>query len=247
VERYVLARVAAVYVVSLESRDRCLGLGVPPDRLVIVGNAPELLTDMSRPVESPADIADLTRDGKDILLFVGILIADRGVLTAIRAMPALRERCPAAALVIVGDGPERWALGEEVRRMGLGAHVRLVGWKLHEELDAYYRSSKIGLLPFRDTPHVRLTLANKLFDYMGAALPVLGADLPPIRRVLLESQAGALHRPDDPRDLARAAAELLADAAGRQLMGICGRRAAETVYSWKNDAERLCGAAARLR
>jgi glycosyltransferase involved in cell wall biosynthesis len=247
VERPVLRSVACTYVVSDESRDRCIALGVPPDRLVIVGNTPEELPDLRRTLPVPADIADLVHDGREILLFVGILIADRGVLDVIRALPALQARRPKAALVIVGDGPERPRLEREVRDCGLDSSVRLVGWKVPDELGGYYQEAEIGLLPFRDSPHVRLTLANKLFDYMGARLPVLGVDLPPIRRVLAETGAGRLHLPDSPEDIARAGAELLEDAPGRITMGASGRRAAETIYSWSRDAERLRDAVLRLR
>lgn len=246
-ERYVLKRVAAVYVVSEESRARCIALGVPQERVVVVGNTPENLSDLARPHPVPADIADLVREEREILLFVGILIADRGVLDVIRAIPALRMRRPKVALVVVGDGPERAILEQEARKLGLEDCVRIVGWKHPEELGGYYQASRIGLLPFRDSPHVRLTLANKLFDYMGAGLPVLASDLPSMRRVLAETGAGKMHLPDDPADIARAAAQMLEDASGRTTMATAGRQAATTVYSWERDAERLREAAVRLR
>lgn len=247
VERPVLQSVACTYVVSEESRERCLRLGVPAERLVLVGNTPEALTDLSGPAPVPADIADLVAEGRDILLFVGIIIADRGVRDVIRSMPELLARHPNAALVVVGDGPERPVLVEEVRRLGLEARVRLVGWKLPEDLPGYYRTAQVGLLPFRDSPHVRLTLANKLFDYMGAGLPMLASDLPSMRRVLTETQAGMLHTADDPQDFVRAAADMLGNPDRRRTMGLNGRRAAETMYSWEHDAARLRAAVESLR
>ena len=246
-ERYVLRRVAAVYVVSPESRERCVGLGVPADRLVIVGNTPENLAELVQPRPVPVDIADLAREERAILLFVGILIADRGVADVIRALPTVQIRHPKATLVVVGDGPERKVLEETVSRLGLERSVRLVGWKAPEELPGYYQASAIGLLPFRDSPHVRLTLANKLFDYMGAGLPVLASDLPSMHRVLEETQAGRMHAPDNPADLARVASGMLDDPAGRRILGENGRRAALTDYSWEHDAARLREAVARLR
>ena len=247
VERPVLRSVACTYVVSDESRDRCVRLGVSPERVVIVGNTPESLPDLSRPETVPADVADWVRDGREILLFVGIIIADRGVLDVIRAIPALQTQRPKAALVVVGDGPERPVLEREVRALGLEGSVRLLGWKVPEVLVGYYRAGQIGLLPFRDSPHVRLTLANKLFDYMGAGLAILASDLPSTRRVLLETGGGRLHIPDSAADIARAAAEMLEDLPGRRTMGANGRHAAETVYSWERDAERLREAVLHLR
>jgi len=246
-ERYVLKRVAAVYVVSEESRARCIALGVAPERVVVVGNTPENLSDLARPHPAPPDIADMVRADRDILLFVGILIADRGVLDVLRAVPALRARRPNVAVVVVGDGPERVVLEQEAKTLGIEDSVRIVGWKLPEELGGYYQSSRIGLLPFRDSPHVRMTLANKLFDYMGAGLPVLASDLPSMRRVLSETGAGMMHLPDNPADFARAAERMLEDVAGRSAMAAAGRLAAATLYAWERDAERLRDAIVRLR
>lgn len=247
VERPVLNSVACTYVVSEESLERCIRLGVPRQKLVVVGNTPETLPDLTRPEPTPPDIADLVAEGRDILLFVGIIIADRGVRDVILAMPSLLKRRPNIALVVVGDGPERAILVDEVQRLGLQASVKLVGWKLPEELPGYYRAAKVGLLPFRDSPHVRLTLANKLFDYMGARLAVLASDLPSNRRVLLETGAGLLHAPDDPDALVVSALELLEDPARRDAMAARGRAAAETVYSWERDAARLREAIMTLR
>lgn len=246
-ERPVLRSVACTYVVSDESRDRAVALGVEPARLVIVGNTPETLTDADPNAPVPEDIADLVAEGREILLFVGIIIADRGVMDVIRVMRELQKRRPKAALVVVGDGPERPNLVREVEQLGLADSVRLVGWKLPEQIGGYYRTASIGLLPFRDSPHVRLTLANKLFDYMGARLPILSSDLPSTARVLEETGAGRLHRADDGMDLARVAADMLDQPQEMRAMGERGRHAAETVYSWQRDAERLRDAIVRLR
>lgn len=244
VERWVLRHIDLLYVVSEESRTRAVSLGVEPARVVLVGNTPEELPDLHTPATPPVDVADLAGAGRPILLFVGILIADRGVHTAINALVYLKQQFPAACLVIVGDGPAREPLAAEVRALGLANSVRMVGWKQPEELGAYYRISTIGLLPFRNSVHVRLTLANKLFDYMSAGLPVLGADLPPTRRVLEETGAGRLHRAEEPEDLARVAARMIAQPEELRAMGDRGRRAIETKYSWRHDAERLVAAVA---
>lgn len=246
-ERRSLKRMAATYVVSEESRIRCERLGVSADRLVLVGNTPANLEELCRPVARPPDLDGFVAEGAEILLFVGILIGDRGVRLAIHALARLRERRPTAVLVIVGDGPERPLIERDVRELRLDSAVLLAGWRQHYELTGYYQAAHVGLLPFHDSPHVRLTLANKLFDYMGAGLPVLAADLPPMRRIVTETETGRLHLPNDPEDLARVAGELLADSAGRERMRTNGIQAVRTTYCWQRDAERLCEAARVLR
>ena len=49
----------------------------------------------------------------------------------------------------------------------------MLGWQPHASLPAYYQQAQVGLIPFLDSSHIRITLANKLFDYMAAGLPVI--------------------------------------------------------------------------
>jgi len=239
VEAWVLRRVESISVVSEESRRRCIALGVPADRLALVGNTPEMLPDLRRACAIPDDIADFTERGAEILLFVGILIEDRGVRDAVCGLAELMRTRPNAVLVVVGEGPARATAEAEAARLGIVGSVRFVGWKQPEAIEGYYRASHLGLIPFLDSPHVRVTLANKLFDYMAAQLPSLGSDLPPTKRVLEETGAGRVYRAGDWRAFARVAEELLRDPEARTQMGLAGRLAVESIYSWKHDAQRL--------
>jgi glycosyltransferase involved in cell wall biosynthesis len=240
VERYVLHRVRTVFVVGEESRSRCLSLGVATERLVVIGNTPP-----DEQVHQPAPpfpaVLEPWRDRLRVL-FVGILIGDRGVCEAVEAMAMVREVHPTSVLILAGDGPDVPRIQATITRLGLGQQVALLGWQQHDTLPALYAHSHLGLLPFRDGRHVRLTLANKLFDYMSAGLPCVAADLPSMRRVLEETGAGVLHPPSDVPKMAAAIADLLGDPARRHSLGENGRRAAQEVYRWGRDEERLLAA-----
>jgi glycosyltransferase involved in cell wall biosynthesis len=240
IERFVISRVATVFAVSTESRDRFLQIGVPADRVVIVGNTPENLDELARPYPLPAEIADW--EGRPYMLFVGNLLPSRGLPYAVEASDIVRRQIPAFAFVIVGDGREEPILHSMIKERGLEQHVRLVGWKPMDEHPAYYANAAIGVLPFLPTQHISITLANKLFDYMGASLPVLATDVPPMRRVLEETQAGVLVPPKDPVALAQAIVGLVCDPGLRQRLGIAGRRAVEGKYSWAEDRRRFLDA-----
>jgi glycosyltransferase involved in cell wall biosynthesis len=240
IERRVLRRFDGLFVVSVESAARCRQLGIPPERLVVVGNTPEETEKRSMPPAMPADL--LPWKDRPRVLFVGTLIGDRGVTAAVQAMTIVSRTMPTAVLIVVGDGPDRARIEAAVDGASLRDHVILLGWRDSVHLGGYYHHADIGLLPFRDTPHIRVTLANKLFDYMAAGLPVVAVDVPPMRRVLEETQAGVLYPPNDVRELARAIVELLADPSRRATLGANGRRAVITHYSWRQDEARLLAA-----
>jgi glycosyltransferase involved in cell wall biosynthesis len=232
-ERRALKRMQTVFVVSEEARDRCLSLGMAPDRVVVVGNTPEDLEAIAAPRSLPPDLRPW--QGRPVALFVGILIADRGVRQAVEAMRLVRREVPDAALVIVGDGPERPRIESMVRELGLEENVAVLGWRPHETLGGYYQHAQVGLLPFLDCTHIRITLANKLFDYMAAGLPVVAVDVPPMRRILEESGAGLLFPPGDVPALARCIVSVLRDTEMGRAYGARGRTAVERKYRWSVD------------
>jgi len=233
VERYVLRRVASVSVVSEESRRRCVQLGARPDHVVLVGNTPDNAEELARRQPFPAEFRAWAERRR--ILFVGTLLADRGVKEAVEAVELVARAVPDAALLIVGDGPDRPRIAQTIQRLGLRDHVALLGWYEHGRLAQFYQHCQVGLLPFLDTPHVRITLANKLFDYMGASLAVLAADLPPMERILTETGAGVLYPVGSTEALASALVGLLQDPDRCRRLGERGQEAVATKYNWGRD------------
>lgn len=61
----------------------------------------------------------------------------------------------------------------------------------------------IGLCPERDTCiNQRLTVSNKIFDYLMAGLAVVSSNLPGLASIIADSGAGVLYRAGDARELA---------------------------------------------
>jgi glycosyltransferase involved in cell wall biosynthesis len=236
-DRTVIRKATSVFVVSDESRARCLDLGAAPDAVAVVGNTPARLTDLRSMPAMPADL--LGWEDRVIVLFLGNLLADRGLTQAVEAMSIVRDVAPKLAFAIVGDGPEEAGLAAQVDSLRLHESVRLLGWKGHEEHEAYYRHAAIGILPFLGTEHINITLPNKLFDYMGAALPVVASDVPPLRRIITATGAGVLVPPGDVKALAQALVGLGSDPERRRALGVVGRAAVERDYSWDQDRTRL--------
>jgi glycosyltransferase involved in cell wall biosynthesis len=237
VERAVLRRADTIIVVSEESRQRCLRMGVSSDRLVHVGNTPADLDAIDAVRRDPARDDPTFHDF--VLLFVGILMWDRGVAEVVSALPAIREAFPRTRLVVAGDGDERAAVERLIAERGLTSCIDLLGWREHASLPELYAKSDVGLLPFLPGRHVRITLANKLFDYMAAGVPIVASDLPPIRRIVDETKVGVLFAPGDPAALASAVIGLLRDGAARRRFAQNGRRAAAEKYNWREDERRF--------
>ena len=237
VERLVLRGATTTFVVSEESRMRCLGLGVPPERVVLVGNTPADAAELRAPWPVPNDVQDLV--GQSVAIFVGNLFADRGLDHAIDAMAVVVKELPSATLVIVGEGRDRERLEAQVARLGLRERVRFLGWRHHSAQPAYLRHAQVGVLPYPSTPHTCTTLPNKLFDYMAAGLPVVASDIPPIHRIVTETDAGLLTPPGDSVAFGGALLTLFRDSEMRGRFGRNGVAAIAGPYSWKEDERRF--------
>ena len=239
----VIRQAASVFVVSEESRQRCIALGAAADAAVLVGNTPANLPSLVEYGVMPADLADWA--GRPLVLFVGNLLSDRGLIEAIDAMEQVRHAVPEAGLAIIGDGREYSRLAAHIEARQLHNHARLLGWKGPADHAAYYRQAAIGILPFLATEHINITLANKLFDYMSAGLPIVATAVVPMRRVLEETEAGLLVPPGDTGALASAIVDLLRDPARRRALGANGRAAVAGPYAWARDRERFLTAISR--
>src|SRR5207237_4486829 len=110
---------AATLVVVEEAAERVAARGAPRNRLVVVGNTEDVERFTSlrgEPVE---------RTGSFVILYTGAFGgAHRGLDTLVDAMPDVLAAEPGAALVLVGDGPDRASLQNRAAQLGVAAAVR---------------------------------------------------------------------------------------------------------------------------
>ncbi|MGQ9920296.1 MAG: glycosyltransferase family 4 protein [Desulfobacca sp.] len=113
-----------------------------------------------------------TRQGPVQLLFVGRLVPYKGadiLLDALARLPA--AHCGQIELTVVGDGPERQPLTEQVQRLGLTAAVRFVGWVAQKQTREYYAQADLFCFP-----SIREFGGAVVLEAMASGLPCLVAD-----------------------------------------------------------------------
>jgi glycosyltransferase involved in cell wall biosynthesis len=240
VERAVVRRIDRALVVCPEAGQRLERQGLPRGRWVEVGNTPRLAS--FAPKGAPTPELDGFEE-RFTLFFSGLLAGDRGLEVAVDALALLAAREPERyALVIVGEGPKRAPLAAQAQRLGIAQSVRLPGFIGHDRLPDLIARVDAGLLPFHACPHINATLANKLFEYMALALPVIVSDVPPMLRVLAETSCGLSFHSGDAADLARQITRLAGDRDAARRYGEAGAEAVRERYHWEVDAARLVAA-----
>jgi glycosyltransferase involved in cell wall biosynthesis len=164
-----------------------------------------------------------------------------GLDAVVKAANLLRHRDDLRFL-LVGDGPAKQSLQQIAR--DLGTHnVEFLGTVPKSEVSEVFRSADAGLMVLRETPLFAFGVSpNKLFDYMGAALPVVSNVPGEVAWMVEQAEAGEQAADGSPEELA-AAIERLADrsAEERAQLGRSGRAWVTREHSRTVLAERLDG------
>ncbi|MBC8440646.1 MAG: glycosyltransferase family 4 protein [Deltaproteobacteria bacterium] len=236
VEIYVFANTDHSFVVVEEAKNILINAGVNINRISIVSNTPLMsLLENHEKIHIDNVHGELIRN-RYSAIYAGGLQKGRGLQTVFEAMPAIIEKIPDFLFVIIGDGYSVDFFKEMVQKKGIEGYVLWVGWVEHNDLYAYIKDSKIGLIPHFVSEHVNTTIPNKLFDYMAMELPVIVTDAVPLARIVQEEKCGFSYKSGDSSDLQRAIVKLH----GAELsFGMNGKRAIKRKYNWERDEKEL--------
>ncbi len=203
-DRWSLRAARKVLTVSLPFRNELIARGVAPDRIEIVHNA--IRQDWgTRPGDSgtAANLRAKLRiaDGYRVLLIVGRLSLEKDHPTLLKAVAALRPRWK-LHLVIVGEGPERPRIEDEISRLGLSGVVTLTGHQPSAE--PYYGIADVAVLSSRTEGS-----PNALLEAMAAGVPVVATRVGGIPEIATHEENALLVEASDARQMAAAIATLM--------------------------------------
>ncbi|MFZ0835134.1 MAG: glycosyltransferase family 4 protein [Mycobacterium sp.] len=174
------------------------------------------------------EIADapVESSGTD-LLFVGRLLAHKGVDVLVDAVGDLTKRGTVLSLTIVGKGPEEGTLRELAAARGLTSQITFTG-ELATHAEVVGRMKSAGLLVF---PTRREGFGLAAVEAMACGTPVITTDHPDnfARLLITPGRNGYLCRPDG-ADLADSILRALAE---RHVLSV-GARETATRYTWRN-------------
>jgi glycosyltransferase involved in cell wall biosynthesis len=171
-------------------------------------------------------------DGVFRILFVGRLVKRKGVNHLIEAV----QRLPAglrARLTVIGDGPERAALADQVKAGGLEDRVNFRGRVADADLKESYSASDVFVLPSIVDPQGDTEgLGVVLLEAMTYGVPVVGSDIGGITDIIENGESGLLVPPADADQLARALERLALDPALAARLGAAGERRVRAEFGW---------------
>jgi glycosyltransferase involved in cell wall biosynthesis len=138
---------------------------------------------------------------KNILILQGAGInIDRGAEELVEAM----QYIPDYLLLIVGGGDVIADLKKIVNEKNLKGCVLFVPKQPVEILRKYTAASNLGItLDKANNINYKLSLPNKLFDYIHAGIPVLSSDLPELKNIIVGYNIGKICPDHDPKNISK--------------------------------------------
>ena len=140
-------------------------------------------------------------------------------------------------MLLVGDGPLKHTLEEQVRKAGLAKAVTFTGIIPHEEIPNYLGVMDVALAPYPDLENFYYS-PLKLFEYMAAGKAVVASRTEQVAQIIHHGVTGLLYEPGDRRGVLSCLHELRRSPTLREELGRNAKRAC-VAFTWERNAARV--------
>lgn len=212
-------------------------LRVPLDSIDLVYNPIDIDSLTDAPATSRAELlrsCGLPADSI-ILLNVARLSPQKGLVYALRALPAIRKRFPSAHLVSVGATTDpRWTeqLEREATELGVKDHFHVMGAR--RDVTDFLRACDVFIFP-----SLYEGLGIALIEAMAAGCACVASSAGPIPEVISDGEDGILVPPADSDAIAAAVCRLLEDESERLRLGTAASKTAFSRFQPQQSADAL--------
>lgn len=236
-KRFVQARADLFIAVTPEAADALVTEGVDPARITVIppgidGSAYATPDTSSRP-----DGGIGLPDGARVVLYLGRLIREKGLIELLRAFAQLStdDHLGDVRLVLVGEGPERSRLEAAARALGIDRRLRFIEFVSYDDVPALHALASVFVLPSVPCPYWQEQFGMVLAEAMTAGTAIVTTRSGSIPSVV--GDAALLVPPYDPASLAEAIRSVLVDDDLRRRLEIRARARARRFDAGRVAAE----------
>jgi glycosyltransferase involved in cell wall biosynthesis len=226
-----------VLVVTTEAKEEILSrVAVADDKIIDVPN-----TVRADFYNNPKPLPEIINQysNKFVLLYIGDTGIRRGLKTAIKSIAALKHKIDTVKLVIVGKNASDSILKKLVKDLQIESYVDFLGWKEQRLFQSYILASDICISPLHRNLHHDTTYANKIFQYMSLAKPLLVSDAIAQKKLVEKVAAGLVHKEKDVQDFSNKVLALYKSKPLRIELGTKGKDFVQNEFSWEKTSKKL--------
>ncbi len=179
-------------------------------------------------------------DETPLLLTVARLVEKKGLTYLLQACRILKDRGYHFHCRIVGEGPLRPILEEQIRALNLVECVELYGGETHERVIEMYRQATLKVLPCVVSENGdRDGIPNVLVEALYMGVPVISTPVSGVPELIAPEENGVLVPTRDSQALADAMARLLDDPQLRQRLATAGQQTVLESFDMARNVTRL--------
>jgi glycosyltransferase involved in cell wall biosynthesis len=195
---------------------RLVAKGMDENRIDIVPNGVDL--NVFKPVTDEVALEFRERygvpEGAPVILFLGKLVEQKGLLDLLDAMPGVLAQVPDAHLLVLGEGPDQ-ARGERVvRGSGIDGSVTFAGRMCCDDLVSAYGAAQVVTLPSHSEG-----MPLVILEAAATGRPVVATSVSGIPEFVEDGRTGSLVPPSDADTLSEALVKYLNDDALSRMAG----------------------------
>ena len=180
---------------------------------------------------------DIPRDQSPTrrICFVGGIEEKRGIRQLIEALPLVRPR---VELILGGNFPDQSFYQSLTETEGWG-FVDFRGYLTRDQMTEVFQESSIGVVTFLPAENHNNSLPNKIFEYMGAGLPVLASNFDSWANLIEGKGLGCCVDPTDQKLIAGKIESMLSDGENLKHIGRVGTKMVKETYNWDSQLQSL--------
>jgi len=173
-------------------------------------------------------------ENKFVILYLGNTGLRRGTELAVKSVKKmLNIGMENFLLLLVGGSRDNQFLKNLIDSEGVQNYVEMTGWQDENLFPSYLKNADVCISPLKKNRHHDTTYANKIFQYMCYAKPVVGSNCDAQETVIKDASCGLIHEAGNTDDFVQKIKQIYDDPDLREQMGKSGYEALQSKYDWK--------------
>ena len=236
-ERLILRNATVIAAVSTNAAEDLLAAGATARRLRIIPNGVSAKRFAgATPMQLPQHLEGF------VICFAGLFYPWHGVRFLAEAFARFHTNCPAARLLLVGDGEERPVVRALLERSGSLGAAHFTGLVPRSLVPRYLAAADVLVSPHANIDHF-IGSPIKVFEYMAAGKAIVATRVGQLQEVLSDERTALLVPPEDPEAMAQAFHRLHSDPELRAALGTTAQAEAHAKHSWDSRLDAILAAA----
>ena len=173
-------------------------------------------------------------DRENAVCYIGGLTQVRGLEEVVKSFSYLKD----TKLYLAGSF-ENSFLEDSLKHSPSWKNVEYLGFIDRSEVQKILAKVKAGIVTFLPLPNHINSQPNKMFEYMGAGLPVIGSNFPLWKEIIEGNNCGICVNPKDSKEIADAIKFIIDNPKEAEKMGKNGAYIVRKKYNWEKESKKL--------